>query len=72
MHAEPCARCEVVCVDVSLGKRVGPEPLLTLAKFRRSGGRINFGLIMDCTLPVQDEAACMLEVGQPVQPRARA
>lgn len=72
-RAEPCARCEMVCVDATLGRRVGPEPLLTLAKFRRSGGRINFGLIMDRSQPAPDgpDEPHVLEVGMPVQPQAR-
>ena len=43
----PCSRCEVVCTDQASGERgAGAEPLLTLAAFRRRGGRINFGILL--------------------------
>ena len=45
--AGPCARCEVVCTDPALGRRTGPEPLLTLASFRRHRGRILFGILLE-------------------------
>lgn len=43
--AGPCTRCDMVCADPATGKRSGPEPLLTLAGYRRSRGRISFGLL---------------------------
>ena len=66
--AEPCARCEVVCVDATQGKREGPEPLLTLARYRRNRGRINFGLLMDSDS--SQGMGHLLEVGMLVQPIA--
>ena len=46
-HAGQCARCEMVCTDQEAGKRGGPEPLLTLAAYRRTRGRIHFGILLD-------------------------
>ena len=46
-HAGQCARCEMVCTDPEAGKRGGPEPLLTLAAYRRTRGRIHFGILLD-------------------------
>ena len=48
-RAGPCARCEMVCTDQELGRRGGPEPLLTLAAYRRTRGRIHFGVLLDHT-----------------------
>lgn len=39
---KPCDRCAITTVDQALGIR-GKEPLLTLAKYRRSNGKILFG-----------------------------
>lgn len=36
----------MVCTDQSSGERGGPEPLLTLAAFRRRRGRIHFGVLL--------------------------
>ncbi len=44
--AGPCARCEMVCGDPVTGQRSGPEPLLTLASFRRHRAAINFGVLL--------------------------
>ena len=44
--AGPCTRCEMVCMDQQTGLKVGPEPLLTLASFRRINGRILFGILL--------------------------
>lgn len=44
--AGPCARCEMVCGDPATGERSGPEPLLTLASFRRERAAINFGVLL--------------------------
>lgn len=44
--AGPCARCTVVTQDQRSGERLGPEPLRTLAMYRRGANdpsRINFG-----------------------------
>lgn len=45
-RAGPCARCEMVCGDPATGERSGPEPLLTLAAFRRERAAINFGVLL--------------------------
>ncbi len=37
----------MVCTDQEAGKRGGPEPLLTLAAYRRTRGRIHFGILLD-------------------------
>ena len=46
VFAGPCTRCEMICMDQRTGLKVGPEPLLTLASFRRSHGRILFGILL--------------------------
>ncbi|KAK9787728.1 hypothetical protein WJX73_008150 [Symbiochloris irregularis] len=43
----PCARCEIICIDAANGVKSGPEPLLTLARYRRQQGRILFGILLD-------------------------
>lgn len=39
---KPCARCQVITIDQSTGAK-GKEPLVTLAKYRKEGNKINFG-----------------------------
>ena len=39
---KPCSRCTTVTVDQETG-RAGPEPLRTLATYRRRGNEVNFG-----------------------------
>ena len=42
----PCARCIMTTTDQATGERTGPEPLHTLAQFRRDAGKpseVNFG-----------------------------
>ena len=39
---KPCRRCTTVTVDQETG-RAGPEPLRTLATYRRRGNEVNFG-----------------------------
>lgn len=42
-----CARCQMINIDQEEGKaRHSGEPLLTLAQFRRDGGRIFFGVFL--------------------------
>lgn len=41
---EPAIRCAVTLVDQSTGVRVGPEPLRTLADYRREPDGVSFGL----------------------------
>jgi uncharacterized protein len=40
---KPCARCTVTTVDPTTGRLDGPEPLRTLAKYRRREGQVFFG-----------------------------
>jgi uncharacterized protein YcbX len=40
---KPCDRCVVTTVDPATGERRGPEPLATLARYRRAGGQVLFG-----------------------------
>jgi uncharacterized protein YcbX len=40
---KPCARCVVTTTDQHTGRRMGPEPLATLATYRRAGGTVLFG-----------------------------
>ena len=54
----------MVCTDQELGRRGGPEPLLTLAAYRRTRGRIHFGVLLDHN-PVAGSADT-LEVGAAV------
>ncbi len=39
---KPCARCVVTTVDPARGRAAGPEPLRTLAAYRRAGGKVLF------------------------------
>jgi uncharacterized protein YcbX len=39
---KPCARCVVTTVDPARGAADGPEPLRTLAEYRRAGGKVLF------------------------------
>ena len=41
--AKPCGRCQVITIDQTTGKREA-EPLTELAKFRKSGNKVLFGL----------------------------
>ncbi|MGM1063041.1 MOSC domain-containing protein [Saccharothrix sp. Mg75] len=41
---EPAIRCAVTLVDQSTGARVGPEPLRTLADYRREPDGVSFGM----------------------------
>ncbi len=40
---KPCARCVVTTTDQTTGRRMGDEPLRTLATFRRQDGKVMFG-----------------------------
>jgi uncharacterized protein len=43
--AKPCARCAITTVNQATGEKSGPEPLATLAKFRRDAdGKVMFGM----------------------------
>jgi len=42
--AKRCLRCAIVTVDQRTGRKSGPEPLRTLATFRRDSGGVAFGV----------------------------
>lgn len=46
MVAGQCARCEMVCMNQTTAKRDGPEPLRTLASYRRQRGRVYLGMLL--------------------------
>ncbi|MFJ8692758.1 MOSC domain-containing protein [Streptomyces roseolilacinus] len=58
--AKPCSRCVVTTTDQRTGAR-GKEPLRTLTRHRRSGGKLLFGLNL---VP---ESTGTLRVGDPVR-----
>lgn len=62
--AGPCTRCEMVCMDQKTGLKVGPEPLLTLASFRRIKGRILFGILLTHQPPAQPQPQHMRALRQ--------
>jgi len=39
---KPCARCVITTVDPARGAAAGPEPLRTLAEYRRQGAKVLF------------------------------
>ena len=41
---KPCARCTMTTIDQATGKSAGPEPLKTLATYRRKNNKVLFGL----------------------------
>ena len=41
--AKPCSRCSVITVDPATGE-TGPEPLRTLATYRKREGGVMFGV----------------------------
>lgn len=40
---KPCSRCVMTTVDPNTGRKIGPEPLKTLFKFRKQGKQAMFG-----------------------------
>jgi hypothetical protein len=56
---KPCARCVVTTTDQDTGER-SPEPLRTLARFRRRGNGVQFGM------NVVHRATGTIKVGDPV------
>jgi uncharacterized protein YcbX len=48
--AKPCTRCQITTTDQATGELSGPEPLLTLARYRNSPQGVMFGQNL---LPVQ-------------------
>lgn len=66
--AGPCARCIVTTTDQHTGARTGPEPLRTLAMFRRDPqepGKVNFGQNL-----IHETKTGRLHVGDAVAPIA--
>ncbi|MCJ1463012.1 hypothetical protein MMC07_001616 [Pseudocyphellaria aurata] len=59
-----CRRCQMVCVDQRTGER-GEEPFVTLAKKRRFGGKVFFGVH---TALLSDSASASVGVGDQVVP----
>jgi hypothetical protein len=47
----------MVCGDPATGERSGPEPLLTLAAFRRERAAINFGVLLGASAGAAPGAA---------------
>ena len=47
----------MVCGDPATGERSGPEPLLTLAAFRRERAAINFGVLLGAAASAGNGAA---------------
>lgn len=47
MFSQPkkCSRCKIVTVDQKTGVSMGPEPLKTLATYRRDGAEVFFGTL---------------------------
>lgn len=63
--ASPCARCIVPSTDQATGTRTGPEPLRTLATYRRSATDptdVNFGQNL-----IHETKTGALRVGDPVE-----
>ena len=64
--AGPCSRCIMTTTDQLTGERTGPEPLRTLASFRRDPNQpsdVNFGQNL-----VHVTKSGMLRIGDPVAP----
>ena len=65
----PCRRCQMVCVDQATAER-DEEPFVTLAKTRRSGGKVWFGV--HCGVGVGPDAKVgRIRVGDLVVPVAK-
>ena len=56
----------MVCTDQEVGKRSGPEPLLTLAAYRRTRGRIHFGVLLSQSPAASPGHGERLQVGMPL------
>jgi len=42
--AKACPRCTIVSLDQETGEKRGPEPLQTLAMYKKVGSHVNFGM----------------------------
>lgn len=60
-----CRRCQMVCVD-QLTAEKNEEPFVTLAKTRRFGGKVLFG-VHTCHVPRQGGYAATISVGDVVE-----
>jgi MOSC domain-containing protein len=40
-----CSRCKIITIDQKTGESPSPEPLKTLASYRRDGTKVNFGVL---------------------------
>ena len=56
-----CLRCVITTIDQATGTPSGPEPLATLAKFRRKGEGVAFGQYYR-----PEQASATIKVGDPV------
>ncbi|MCV4776329.1 MOSC domain-containing protein [Escherichia coli] len=60
---KPCERCVITTIDQNSGKPSGPEPLRTLATFRRSaGGTVLFGQNM-----IAENPGPVIKIGDEVE-----
>jgi uncharacterized protein YcbX len=70
----PCGRCDMVSIDQSTGQRQGNQLLALLARERRAGGKLQFGVLLgnsDAVQQQQDARAAQevwLRVGDAVLP----
>jgi uncharacterized protein len=61
---KPDVRCKVTMVDQATGKSAGPEPLRTLADYRREpDGGVSFGIKVTVTTPGEIQIGDELKVG---------
>jgi len=60
-----CRRCQMVCVDQVTAEK-NEQPFVTLAKTRRFGGKVLFG-VHTCLLPRTGATAATIKVGDPVR-----
>lgn len=63
-----CYRCQMVCVDQDTGER-GEEPFVTLARTRRVGGKVPFGIhvCLETRDEEEDGAPITISVADPIQ-----
>lgn len=59
---KPCARCVITTIDQESGIAMGPEPLRTLATFRRIGNAVLFGQNM-----VAENPGSEIRIGDPIE-----
>lgn len=62
----PCQRCQMVCVDQKSAQR-RQEPFSTLAKTRRRGGKVYFGIHMCLAQAIDDDRRRFIRVGDRVR-----